>query len=89
MDKYSQDYVHHITTQYPRDKWKPEVAESHDEISACCLRVATFGWWEIIPLTIGKYDTLTAVLKAEGVHACAVTGMPVQHIADRAREDKL
>ena len=44
------------------------------------LRIATFGWWEIVTPNHGNVQSLCQVLAAERVDICCVTGLPAGRV---------
>ena len=69
-----------IVSPYARRAWRPQ-AEVVEEIPwVGGLKLATFGWWEIVLPTQKNYTKLQNRLLMEGIHICAVTGLPAQHL---------
>ena len=69
-----------IVSPYARRVWRPQ-EEAVEEIPwVGGLKLATFGWWEIVLPTQKNYTKLQNRLLMEGIHICAVTGLPAQHL---------
>lgn len=49
--------------------------------SSAGYQSCTFGCWEIVNLTVQRYDMVILQLIQEGVHVCTVTGLWVQKVA--------
>ena len=71
-----------VISPYARRMWRAQEEVSPDIPQVGGLKLATFGWWEIVSPTPKNYAKLQNRLLMEGVHICAVTGLPTQHLGD-------
>ena len=71
---------------YARRTWQPQEEIVEGIPWAGGLKLATFGWWEIVLPTQQNYTRLQNRLLIEGIHICAVTGLPAQHLGSGLQE---
>ena len=71
-----------VISPYAKRMWKAQKEVTTDIPQVGGLKVATFGWWEIVLPTPNNYTRLHNRLLMEGVHTCAVTGLPTQQLGN-------
>ena len=74
-----------VISPYARRKWRAQEEVTMGIPQVGGLKLATFGWWEIVLPTPKNYTKLQDRLLMEGVHICAVTGLPTQHLGMTCR----
>ena len=69
-----------IISPYARRRWRPHEEDIGEIPQLGGLKLATFGWWEIVLPTQRNYTKLQIRRLMERIHICAVTGLPAQHL---------
>ena len=72
----------HVSTPFSLQPWAPSNTIRGPLQTACPYRLATFGWWELRVPTTQLIQRPLAVLSAQGISVCSVTGLQVDLVME-------